>query len=287
MNIFDFISARAAARFTPRHVIRRHSRTVRVTHWVNALCFSIMLLSGLQIFNAHPRLYWGQYGADTEHALLEISTKQREDGLKGFLRIGPLSIDTTGVLGVSTEKGADAARAFPAWLTIPSYYDLGAARNWHFLFAWLLVVNGLIYLAHGFWRNHIRRELFLDRDQRTLRHLWREIRDHARLRFAKGDEARRYNALQKITYSLVALVLLPLMVLTGLTMSPGIDAAFPFLPDLFGGRQSARTLHFVTASSLVLFVIVHLLMVLLSGFWNNMRSMITGKYNIGYTGDKP
>ncbi|WAI84842.1 MULTISPECIES: cytochrome b/b6 domain-containing protein [Achromobacter] len=284
MNITNSTSIRVADSPTRRHRIRRHSVTVRITHWINVLCFSIMLLSGLQIFNAHPRLYWGQYGADTEHALLEIGSQQRDDGTHGFLRIGALRIETTGILGVSNVDGADTARAFPAWLTIPSYYDLGAARNWHFLFAWLLVINGLLYLVHGLWRNHIRGELLPDRDQLTPRHLWREIVDHARLRFAKGDEARRYNALQKLTYLMVALVLLPLMVLTGLTMSPGIDAAFPFLPDWFGGRQSARTLHFITASSLVLFVIVHVLMVVLSGFWNNIRSMITGRYDIDHSG---
>jgi len=256
-----------------------------MTHWINVLCFSIMLMSGLQIFNAHPRLYWGKYGADTDHAFIVIGSHKQVDGLHGFFRIGSLSIGTTGILGASKEGNAFVPRAFPSWLTIPSYYDLGAARNWHFLFAWLLVINGSIYLAHGFWRGHIRRDLLPNRDQLEPQHVWREVLDHARLRFAKGDEARRYNALQKMTYLLVALVLLPLMVLTGLTMSPGMDAVFPFLPDLFGGRPSARTLHFITASLLVLFVVVHVLMVVLSGFWNNLRSMINGRYAIDHSGD--
>ncbi|CAM4257495.1 cytochrome b/b6 domain-containing protein [Bordetella muralis] len=263
--------------------IRRHSITVRLTHWVNALCLFIMLLSGLQIFNAHPKLYWGEYGADTDQSFIAIGSENRDDGPHGFFRIGSLSIETTGVLGVSNEGGSTVSRAFPAWLTIPSYYDLGAARNWHFLFAWLLVINGFIYLAYGFLRSHFRRDLLPNRDQLKPRHLWQEVLDHARLRFAKGDEARRYNALQKITYLLVAFGLLPLMVLTGLTMSPGMNAVFPFLPDLFGGRPSARTLHFITAFSLVLFVVVHVLMVVLSGFWNNVRSMINGRYDIGHS----
>lgn len=229
-------------------LVARHSVIVRVTHWANVLCLAILLMSGMQIFNAHPRLYWGKIGADVDHALI-------------------------------------AAPAFPSWLTIPSYHDLGAGRNWHFLFAWLLVINGLVYLMHGIWRGHIRRDLVPDRDQLAPRHLWQEVLDHARLRFPKGQEARRYNALQKFTYLLVALVLLPLTVLTGLTMSPGLDAAFPFLPDLFGGRPSARTLHFLTATSLVLFVVVHVLMVVLSGFWNNVRSMLTGRYRIEHDGD--
>lgn len=269
-----------------RQFIRRHSVTVRITHWVNVFCLSILLLSGLQILNAHPRLYWGKYGADSDQAFIAIGSRKLEDGLHGFLQIGSLIIETTGLLGASREGDAFTARAFPAWLTIPSYHDLGAGRNWHFLFAWLLVINGLVYLAHGFWRGHIRRDLLPDRDQMELRHLRQEVVDHARLRFAKGDEAKRYNALQKITYLAVALVLLPLMVLTGLTMSPGLDAAFPFLPDLFGGRPSARTLHFIIASLLVLFVVVHVLMVVLSGFWNNFRSMISGRYAINHPGDE-
>lgn len=267
-------------------MVGRHSLTVRVTHWVNVLCFSVLLFSGLQIFNAHPRLYWGQSGADADPAFIAIGSRKLEDGLHGFFRIGSLSIETTGVLGASLEGETMTARAFPSWLTIPSYHDLGAGRNWHFLFAWLLVINGLIYLAHGLWRGHIRRDLSPSRDQLRLAHLRREVVDHMRLRFPKGDDARRYNALQKLTYLAVALGLLPLMVLTGLTMSPGLNAVFPFLLDVFGGRPSARTLHFISASLLVLFVVVHVLMVVLSGFWNNIRSMISGRYAIDQSGEE-
>ena len=286
MDVPDSTQRRAPlSRPTNRQLIRRHSATVRVTHWVNVFCLSILLLSGLQIFNAHPSLYWGKYGSDVDQAFISIGSRHYDDGVHGIFRIGSLSIDTTGILGVCSESGALATRAFPAWLTIPSYHDLGAGRNWHFLFAWLLVVNGSIYLAHGFLRGHIRRDLLPDRDQLKRRHLWREVVDHGRLRFAKGNAARRYNALQKITYLLVALVLLPLMVLTGLAMSPGLNAVVPFLPDLFGGRPSARTLHFITASLLVLFVVIHVLMVVLSGFWNNLRSMIDGRYAIDHSGE--
>jgi len=258
--------------------IRRHSLTVRLTHWLNAVCLTFLLLSGLQIFNAHSRLYWGKYGADADHAFFAIGSEPSGDALKGFLQVGQLRIETTGILGVSQEDGVATARAFPTWLTIPSYHDLGAGRRWHFSFAWLLVLNGLIYLVHGFWRGHFRRDLVPSGEQLAPRHLWREVLDHARLRFAHGEEARRYNALQKLSYLVVVFGLLPLMVLTGLTMSPGIDAAFPFLPDLFGGRPSARALHFITASLLVLFVVVHVVMVIVSGLWNNLRSMITGRY---------
>lgn len=273
-------STALSARVASRQLISRHSLTVRITHWVNVLCLSILLMSGLQIFNAHPRLYWGKYGADADRAVVAIGSRKQSDGVRGYLQIGPLRVETTGFLGVSEQGGTVAEKAFPSWLTLPSYHDLGAGRNWHFLFAWLLVINGLLYLAHGLWRGHIRRDLVPDRDQLRPRHLWQEVRDHARLRFAKGDEARRYNALQKLSYLLVVLGLIPLMVLTGLTMSPGLDAGFPLLPDIFGGRPSARTLHFITAFLLVLFVVVHVLMVLFSGFWNNVRSMISGRYAI-------
>ena len=265
---------------TRRQLVRRHSATVRITHWLNVVCLSFLLLSGLQIFNAHPRLYWGQYGADADQAFIAIVTKQSGDALQGFFQIGSLSVHTTGVLGVSEEAGIATARAFPPWLTIPSYHDLGAGRHWHFFFAWLLVFNGLIYLVHGFWRGHIRRDLLPSRGQLTPRHLWQEVLDHARLRLARGEAARRYNALQKLSYLVVVFGLLPMMVLTGLTMSPSIDAAFHFLPDLFGGRPSARTLHFISASLLVLFVVVHVVMVMVSGPWNNLRSMISGRYAI-------
>ncbi|MEM4987554.1 cytochrome b/b6 domain-containing protein [Collimonas sp. H4R21] len=267
-----------------RQFIRRHSATVRITHWLNVVCFSFLLLSGLQIFNAHPRLYWGQYGADADQAFIAISATQSGNVLQGFFQIGPLSIPTTGFLGVSEEGGSATARAFPVWLTIPSYHDLGAGRHWHFFFAWLLVFNGLIYLAHGVWRGHFRRDLLPSEGQLTPQHLWQEIFDHARLRFARGEAARRYNALQKLSYLVVIFGLLPLMVLTGLTMSPGLDAALHFLPDLFGGRPSARTLHFISAFLLVLFVVVHVVMVIVSGLWNNLRSMLSGRYAINDEG---
>lgn len=270
-----------------RQSIRRHSATVRITHWLNVLCLSLLLLSGMQIFNAHPRLYWGQYGADTEQAFIAIGSERHGNALQGFFRIGSLSIATTGVLGVSAEDGHPTARAFPAWLTVPSYHDLGAGRHWHFFFAWLFVLNGLIYLVHGFWRGHFRRDLLPTAGQLAPRHLWQEVLDHARLRFAHGEAARHYNVLQKLTYLVVAFGLLPLMVLTGLTMSPALDAAFPFLPELFGGRPSARTLHFITASLLVLFVVVHVAMVIASGLWNNLRSMLSGRYVITDEGFMP
>jgi thiosulfate reductase cytochrome b subunit len=270
----------ANAKPTSAKLVKRHSIAVRVTHWINAVALMFLLASGLQIFNAHPRLYLGKYGADKDAAVLEIKSARVGVELKGTLRVGGLTAPTTGVLGASNEEGTVVARAFPSWLTLPSYHDLGAGRRWHFSFAWLLLLNGFIYMVHGLWHGHFRRDLVPASDQLTRRHLWKEVSDHAKLRFTKGDEARRYNLLQKLSYLLVAFVLLPLMIATGLAMSPGVDAAFPILPDLLGGRASARTLHFFTAFSLVAFVAVHVAMVLASGLWNNLRSMITGRYAI-------
>jgi thiosulfate reductase cytochrome b subunit len=261
-------------------LIRRHSPAVRLSHWLNVLAMTILLFSGLQIFNAHPALYWGQYGADNDPSLISMEAAQDGDALKGVTRIGPLSFDTTGILGVSNVDGEATARAFPEWITLPSYQDLATGRRWHFFFAWLFVINGAIYIAYGFLARHFRRDLLPARDELTLGSLRHEIADHARLRFPKGEKARHYNALQKLTYLLVIFLLLPVMIVTGLSMSPGFDAFAPWLPDLFGGRQSARTLHFIAAGSLVAFVIVHVVMVLLSGVFNNMRSMITGRYAI-------
>ncbi|MGG6892390.1 cytochrome b/b6 domain-containing protein [Rhizobium sp. BR 315] len=269
-----------------RVFIRRHSLVTRITHWLNVLCLSLLLMSGLQIFNAHPSLYWGQYGADADPSWLSIAAVQDGDSTRGVLRIGRLSIVTTGILGVSREGGELTERGFPTWATIPSYQDLTTGRQWHLFFAWLFVINGSIYALYGFFGGHFRRDLAPSAEELSPGHLKQEIADHARLRFPKGEKARHYNALQKLTYLIVIFVLLPLMLATGLTMSPAMDAGFPFLLDFFGGRQSARSIHFICAWSIVLFVLVHVAMVILSGLWNNMRSMITGRYGIESEGGR-
>ena len=148
-----------------------------------------------------------------------------------------------------------------------------------------MAANGLAYLLWSLGSGHLRRDLAPS--GRELKHIGASISDHAQLRFPKGEEAKRYNVLQKLAYLGVALILLPLMLLTGLAMSPGMDAAFPLLIDMFGGRQTARTIHFVSASLVVLFVVVHIVMVLISGVWNNLRSMITGRYVIEPAEEKP
>ncbi|WP_049732130.1 cytochrome b/b6 domain-containing protein [Rhizobium ecuadorense] len=265
---------------TGRMLVYRHSLAVRLSHWVNVLCLTVLLFSGLQIFNAHPALYWGQYGADNDPSFISMEAAEDGSQVKGLTHVGSFTFDTTGFLGVSNVDGEATARGFPSWLTVPSYQDLSTGRRWHFFFAWLFVLNGSVYLLNGLISRHFRRDLAPEGKELTLAHLGHEVVNHARLRFPKGAEARHYNTLQKLTYLVVIFLLLPLMVATGLTMSPGFNAVAPWLLDIFGGRQSARTLHFLTAFSLVTFVVVHVAMVILSGVFNNLRSMITGYYAI-------
>lgn len=257
-----------------RHLIYRHSPIVRVTHWINLVCLVVLLMSGLQIFNAHPALYWGAY-SDFAHPLLAMTAQQAQgDKLRGITTVLGHSFDTTGVLAA----GPAWQQGFPPWITLPSWRSLAAGRQWHFFFAWLFVINGAVYLLAGFVAGHFRRDLLPTRPQ--LRAIGRTVRDHLAFRFPKGEEARHYNVLQKLVYLAVLFVLLPGMVLTGLAMSPRMDAAWPQLLTLFGGRQSARTIHFILAWTLVAFVLVHVFMVLVSGVWNNLRSMLTGRYAI-------
>ncbi|MEO7239867.1 MAG: cytochrome b/b6 domain-containing protein [Sphingomicrobium sp.] len=258
-------------------LVYRHRASTRLWHWLNALTVFIMLMSGLMIFNAHPRLYWGKYGANADTPWLQIGGNPT----RGFVRLGKLEIPTTGVLG-QWKDGAGNVRnnAFPGWATIPSSYNLAGARIWHLMFAWLLVVPGLAYWMWSLLNRHIQRDLLPKWGELAPGHIWADIRDHARLRFPTGVAARNYNILQKISYLGVLFVLLPAIVLTGLTMSPAIDAAWPWLLDLFGGRQSARSIHFIAAMLIAAFIVVHLVMVVLAGPINEVRSMITGRYRL-------
>lgn len=255
-----------------RHVVFRHPVIIRITHWINAICLSILLMSGLQIFNAHPSLYWGKVSTFDSPLLTMKATE--DEPQRGITSIAGKDFDTTGVLGFSSFEGEDTERGFPAWMTLPAGQDLATARRWHFLFAWFFVINGLIYLAYTIATGQFRFRVIPTREE--LRNIGHSIVQHAMLRFPKGEEAKRYNVLQKLTYLVVIVILIPVQILAGLTMSPAMNARFPFLLDLFSGRQSARTIHFVIASLLVAFVIVHVVMVVLAGPFNNLRGMITG-----------
>jgi Ni/Fe-hydrogenase b-type cytochrome subunit len=222
-------------------LVFRHRLSTRIWHWVNAVAIFVMLMSGLMISNAHPRLYWGQFGANMDHAWLELPR-------------------------------------FPGWATIPSTYNLALARHWHLAFAWVLAFGLLGYLLWSLVNGHLKKDVALSRAEVAPKHLWEDIKKHARFDF--HEEEARYNPLQKITYSLVLFGLIPLAIMTGLTLSPGMNAAWPWLIDLFGGRSTARSLHFLAASGIAAFIVVHLLLVILAGPINEIRSMITGWFTL-------
>ena len=237
----------AASQPSGGDLVKRHRLSTRIWHWLNALAIFIMLPSGLMIFTAHPRLYWGEFGANPDAAWLEIGSME----------------------GI----------AFPGWLTIPSFYSLADARIWHLAFAWILLVGAPLYLIWSLANRHLQRDLWFARGELRPSRIWHDITQHARLRLPTGAAALNYNVLQKTAYLGVLLVLLPLVILTGLAMSPGFDAAVP-VSSWFGGRQSARSLHFIAAAGFALFIAVHLAMVVLAGPFNEVRSMITGRYRL-------
>ncbi|MEO8142313.1 MAG: cytochrome b/b6 domain-containing protein, partial [Sphingomicrobium sp.] len=229
------------------------------------------------IFNAHPRLYWGQYGANADPAWFEIGSTVNT----GFVVAGPLRVETNGVLGRWTDQDEQIQRrAFPSWITIPSRYNLADARLWHLAFAWVLGISLLLYMIASLWTRHFQRDLAISRAEISPSHVWADIKDHARLRFPTGAAALRYNILQKLSYGLVLFVLLPLIILTGLTLSPAMDSGWQWLLDIFGGRQSARSLHFIAMAALIGFFFVHIAMVVLAGPINELRSMISGYYRL-------
>lgn len=275
----DAVSTAPAAVPASGTLYYRHALAVRVMHWINVGCLTILLMSGLQIFNAHPALYWGKSSYTGAPPLLQIGVKEKgEGGMIGITRVFGHEFDTTGVLGLSRADGEVFAQGFPGWITIPAHQWLSMARSWHFFFAWLFVINGLCYLAYSLWSRHLARDLLPTGGE--LRTIGQSIRDHLRFRHETGEAAKRYNVLQKLAYLVVIFVLLPLIVLMGMAMSPRLDALFTGWVDIVGGRQSARTIHFVVAWLIVAFVLIHVFQVIVTGLWNNLRSMITGRYRV-------
>lgn len=225
---------------------RRHTLIVRVTHWITVISFVALLVTGTEILISHPRFYWGEVGNSRTPPLFKI----------------PIP----------------SSRA-----TVPTGYGYvlpdqnGWSRYLHFEAAWALVLTGLVYVISGFWTRHFRKNLIPAPGDRTWRAFGSVIAKH--LRLAQPDEAdfRSYNVLQRVTYLLVIFVLVPLVIWTGLAMSPGFNAAVPWVVYSLGGRQSTRTLHFLISIFLVLFLVVHVTMVALTGFRSRMRDMITGR----------
>jgi thiosulfate reductase cytochrome b subunit len=249
-----------------------HARTTRLWHWVNLVALITLFMSGLMIFNAHPRLYWGEYGNRDEQAWLVIG----QQGQRGFLEIAGSRIDTTGVLGRYEDgEGQMRNRAFPGWATIPTDYNLADARHWHFFFAWIFAFGLLFFMILSLFNGHIRQMIAMRRAEWHPRALWRTIVDHAKFDFhtAPGEA---YNPLQKLSYIAVIFVMLPLMIVTGLAMSPGTDAALHFPSMMFGGRQTARSLHFIIAFSLVGFMMLHVALVIVHKPLTLLRGMTIG-----------
>jgi Ni/Fe-hydrogenase b-type cytochrome subunit len=217
--------------------MKRHALSTRIWHWVNAFSLAVLFMSGLNISNAHRHLYWGQWGFSPKDAWFHVMR-------------------------------------FPGWATIPDYYSLAVARQWHVLFAWVFAVSLLLFMLTALLNGHFKRDLVTSpRDWRPSA-IWADVRAHLKLQFAR--EGAKYNFLQKATYGVVLFILLPLMILTGMAISPGMNAAWGFLLDVFGGRQSARSIHFIVAWALFAFMVLHLVLLLLNRPLRNTLDMITG-----------
>jgi len=217
--------------------MKRHALSTRLWHWLNALSLVVLFMSGLNISNAHPHLYWGEWGFAPRDAWLHV------------WRV-------------------------PGWATIPDYYSLAAARDWHVLFAWVFALSLLLFMLAALLNGHFRRDIATRWKDWKPASVWADVRAHLRFEFAHAGA--KYNFLQKAAYGMVVFILLPLMIVTGMAMSPGMDAAWPFLSEMFGGRQSARSVHFIVAWLLFAFLVLHLVLLLLHRPVQNTRDMITG-----------
>jgi len=226
----------------------RHSAVVRVTHWITTLCFFALLVSGIEIVISHPRFYWGEAGNVLTPALFQLPIPASRDSVP------------TGYGYVLPDQN-------------------GWSRYLHFQAAWGAVLTGLLYGVYGLWTRHFRKNLF-PAGGASWRTLSSEIANHLRFEAPAETEAWSYNVLQRLTYLLVIFVLFPLVIWTGLAMSPAIAGVFPAAVSVLGGQQSARTIHFFVSLSLVLFLFVHVVMVFVAGFGKRMRAMITGRAGV-------
>jgi thiosulfate reductase cytochrome b subunit len=214
----------------------RHTALVRITHWIHTVSFLALVVSGVAILLAHPRLYWGETGAVGAPSLIDL----------------PLP--------------------FVLQLQIR-----GPGRYLHFLSAWVCVLTGLLYVLSGIFSRHFRKNMVPAKADLRWKALVRVVSNDLRLKRPAEEEAHSYNVVQRLTYLAVVFLLFPLIIVTGLAMSPAVTSVFPMLVTVFGGQQSARTVHFFVSVALVLFLVVHIAMVCLAGFKNRMRAMITGR----------
>lgn len=227
-------------------VSSRHSVLVRVTHWIITLCFFALLISGVEILISHPRFYWGETGNVLTTPLFKLPIPSSR------------TLVPTGYGYVLPDQN-------------------GWSRYLHFEAAWILVLTGALYAIFGLFTGHFRKNLLPGKADRSWRGFSTAIAGHLRFQRPIEAEAQSYNVLQRLTYLLVIFVLFPLIIWTGLAMSPTFVSAFPSTVTLLGGRQSARTLHFFVTVALVFFLVVHVVMICLAGFWSRTRAMITGQ----------
>ncbi len=239
-----------------------HTRWVRLSHWILAASVLTLAVSGFIILMSHPRLYWGAVGNDLTPALFElpISRNYKHGGWAAPVTFFP-----------GEHPIVSQARTYDI------FNKNGWARSLHFLAAWFLVATALIYVATGLISGHLQRNLIPRVRELSPHVLWQDVLDHLHLPVRRLAGGPPYGPLQKLAYFAVVVVTLPLIVLTGLTMSPAVTAAYPALLDFFAGSQSARTVHFFAFVALVLFLVVHVAMVLLTGFRRQMRTMILGE----------
>jgi thiosulfate reductase cytochrome b subunit len=242
--------------------VGRHSLWVRISHWIVTASVLVLAFSGIEILMVHPRLYWGHAGNDLTPALLElpISRNYKHGGWEKPVRFF-----------------ADASGPVSASRTYDIFNQNGWGRSLHFLAAWCLVLPGAVYLLAGIFGGHFRSHIWPRAGELMPRLLWREAMDHLRLHVRPATGGPDYGLLQKCAYSFVLFLAAPLMVMTGLAMSPAVTAAFPFLLWIFGGFQSARTIHFFTFAALLLFLVVHVVMVIKSGLRRQIRAMTVGE----------
>jgi len=239
-----------------------HAPWVRVSHWIGAASLLVLAVTGYLILMVHPRLYWGEVGNDLTPALIELPiSRNHQHG--GWEPAKPFFARAGGPVSASR--------------TFDIFNQNGWGRSLHFLAAWCLVVPGAFYLLRGLSGGHFRARVWPRATELAPRVVWGHVLDHLRLRIPPATGGPRYNVLQKLAYTAVIFLAAPLMVLTGLAMSPAVGAAAPWLPRLFGGFQSARTVHFFAFVVLVLFVLVHVVMVIASGFRRQMRAMTVGE----------
>ncbi len=258
-------------------VVKRHSIATRSTHWAVALAMVILIMSGLQIFNAAPYLDASDL-SNPAHRILSIRAAGNEFAPTGRTTVFGHTFTTTHWLGYTDDgQGSEQPRAFPGWITFPGYQDLASGRRWHFFFGWILTIAGAIYLAAGALRGDIRLLVLRPAD---LPAVVPYLLYYLRLRREPPDHGK-YNPLQKAGYTVVVFVLIPLAVITGLALSPGIDSIAHPLTTIFGGRQFARTWHFIIMLLLIGFTIGHVFLVAVTGVLNNMRSMTLGTYRLG------